>query len=266
MEIKPGLYSKCRAPFRRIRVLNLKIRTFFCPSNFVNAFNRGFLHSNHSVGPLFPTLRPRFTEKRLFNILTLLVTASLGLSVFFNGVDVSAQTQSNKIIVDNFEKPGKTNLLGGEFGAFNDKSALGYCYLFFVENKEKEVPEGNRYSLYLQWDTSKEGAYGGFWTDLKHVNLEGINYVTFHVKGAKGGEKFKVGLRGKREDTYETKILIQDVLSGGVTTQWQKVVIPLKQFKAVQDWSDVNLFSISFEYAFGSGKGAIVIDEIAFEK
>ena len=188
------------------------------------------------------------------------------LSVFFNYAEVGAQDQSNKVMVDNFEKPGKQNCRKGDFGAFSDPKSLGYCYLFFVQNKENNVLGASRYSLYIEWDTSKEGAYGGYWTDLKHLNLEDFNYLTFYLKGMKGRETFKVGLRGPLSSTYETKTLIGRALNKGVTTKWQKVTIPLKWFGAVMDWSDVNVLSINFENAFGSKKGAILIDEIAFEK
>lgn len=187
-------------------------------------------------------------------------------SVVFSYIEVGAQEQSHKIIVDNFEKPGKKNCRNGDFGAFSDPKSLGRCYLFFFQNKEKNVLGESKYSLYIEWDTSKKGAYGGFWTDLKHLNIEEYNSVSFWVKGLKGKEKFKVGLRGGLDSTYETKTLIDRALKNGVTTAWQKVTFPLKWFGAVQDWRDVNMLSINFENAFGSEKGAILIDEIAFEK
>ena len=186
--------------------------------------------------------------------------------LFYPIYNLHAQAQSDKIIVDNFESPGKQNFLGGDLGAFSDPKILGSCYLFFLENKQKDVSSNNKYSLYIQWDTSKEGAYGGYWTDLKHLNLENFNYLTFYVKGLKGGENFKVGLRGKADTAYETKILINKALKKGATTEWQKVTIPLQWFEAIQDWRDINIFSINFEHAFGSGKGAILVDDIAFEK
>lgn len=188
------------------------------------------------------------------------------LFIFFNRVDATPQVYSDKIIVDNFENPGKKNLLGGDFGAFGDEKNLGRCHLFFVENRQKDSLSENRYSLYIQWDTTKTGAYGGYWTDLKHLHLENFNYLTLFLRGIKGGEIFKVGLRGKLNATYEDKIPINEVLSKGVTTEWQKVILPLKQFRAIQDWRDVNILSFNFENAFGSDKGALLIDDIIFEK
>jgi hypothetical protein len=196
--------------------------------------------------------------------LTLIV--GICVSGVFSYVEAGAQDQTDKIIVDDFEKPGKQNCRGGDFGAFSDPKSLGHCYLFFVQNKENNVLGASRYSLYIEWDTSKDGAYGGYWTVLKHLNLDDFNYLTFYLKGMKGRETFKVGLRGPLSSTYETKTLIGRALNKGVTTKWQKVTIPLKWFGGVMDWSDVNVLSINFENAFGSGKGAVLIDEIAFEK
>jgi hypothetical protein len=198
---------------------------------------------------------------------TISISIWISLLLLFSWcIGAGAQDQTNKIIVDDFEKPGKRNSRGGDFGAFADDKSLGHCYLFFFQNKEDNALGGSKYSLYIEWDTTKEGAYGGYWTDLKHLNLEEFNYLTFFVKGMKGGEVFKVGLRGPLNSTYETKTLILQALNKGVEVKWQKVMIPLKWFGAVMNWSDVNILSINFENAFGSGKGAILIDEIAFEK
>lgn len=188
------------------------------------------------------------------------------LVIVFHSGTISAQLQSDRIVVDDFEKPGKKNSLGGDFGAFSDKEGLGHCYLFFSENKGSTALTQGHYALYIQWDTSKDGAFGGYWTELKHLNLESYNYVSFYVKGLKGGEVFKVGLRGPVNSSFETKVEITKALKSGITTDWQKVTIPLKWFSAVEKWDDVNVFSINFEKAFGSEKGAILLDDIAFEQ
>lgn len=185
----------------------------------------------------------------------------------FHILKVFAQnTSSNVIVVDNFENPGKENLLGGDFGAFSDPDNLGKCYLFFSQNKHENVLNESTYSLYIQWDTTKKGAYGGYWSDLKHLNLEDFNYLSFYVKGSHGGEIFKVGLRGKSDAVYEFKININEILIRGVTTEWQKVTIPLKRFKSVNDWHDVNVISINFENTFNSKEGSIILDEFVFGK
>jgi hypothetical protein len=170
----------------------------------------------------------------------------------------------NRILVDNFERPGPGNGLDKSTGAFSDPGGLGNCYVFFTAMKDQALGEKG-HSLYVKWDTSKPGSWGGYWTDLGHLDLQGIAKLTFYVKGLRGKERFKVGLRGEYQAKYETKLLINDVLPDGITTEWQKVAIPLRSFKAVPKWNDVNILSFSFENAFGSDRGAILIDEISFE-
>lgn len=192
----------------------------------------------------------------------------LGMALLFvmtAGFSAPSAAETNRIIVDNFEKPGKKNLRGGEFGAFGDPNGIGQCYLFFSQIKDAPQKKSNKYALYIQWNTAKSGAFGGYWTQLMNLDLEKSNYLTFLVKGSRGGEKFKVGLRGDIKATHETKVHINKALSKGVTTQWQMVKMPLKWFKIIENWHHVNVLSINFEYEFGSGDGSIWIDEVAFE-
>ncbi len=205
-------------------------------------------------------------EDLYMRIRSFLIQIVLLFSALLCCFEVDAQDKSHLIIVDDFEKPGKKNVLNGDFGAFSDPDKLGRCYLFFFDNKEKVVHADNRYSLYIQWDTSKKGAYGGYWTKVNHLNVKDFNNLSFYVKGTKGGEIFKVGVRGGLDSVYENKILINKVLKKGVSTEWQKVKIPLLLFTAIDDWSDVNVISINFEHDFGSSKGSVLIDELAFEK
>jgi hypothetical protein len=170
-----------------------------------------------------------------------------------------------KILVDNFEAAGPENALGNRSGAYADPKALGYCYSFFTARQD-QIWSGKGHSLYLKFDTSRPGAWAGYWMDLGHADLTEYKFLTFYLKGLQGGELFKIGLRGKRETDSETKLLVSEILAGGVTTQWQKVGIPLRLFQAVRTWEDVNILSFNFEFAEGSRSGAILIDEIAFEK
>jgi hypothetical protein len=171
----------------------------------------------------------------------------------------------DRMLIDDFERAGPDNALGKRSGAFADSKGLGYCYVFFTD-KADQTWGGGGHSLYLKFDTAKPGAWAGYWTDLGHANLGEFKFLTFYLKGLRGGELFKIGLRGERETNYETKLPIGAVVAGGVTTQWQKVSIPLKLFQTVRNWEDVGILSFNFEFSEGSRSGAILIDEIAFEK
>ena len=198
---------------------------------------------------------------------------SLGLAVLMAavpafppaGMGFQGAAARQRILVDDFERTDPENALGKRPGAFADPKGLGYCYVFFTA-KEDQTWGGKGHSLYLKFETSKPGSWGGYWTDLNHLNLKESNFLTFYLKGLQGGEQFKVGLRGERESERETKLLIGEVLAGGVTTEWQKVSIPLRLFQEIRNWDDVNILSFSFEFAAGSRSGAVLIDEIAFEK
>ena len=189
----------------------------------------------------------------------------VGLLLLWSPPAAPAKEPSKRILVDDFERPGSQNRLGGNSGAFSDSKGLGSCYVFPVTNPDQTFGRKGT-SLPVQWDTAKAGSFAGYWSNLQHLNLEQFNYLTFQLRGLAGGEKFKIGLRGKADDTYETKVLIDDAVKEGTTKEWKKVVMPLKWFKSVQDWKDVSVVSINFEQAFGSDRGAILIDDIAFEK
>jgi hypothetical protein len=193
---------------------------------------------------------------------TLLLTAFVCLSA---QAPERRGTAPSAILVDDFEHAGPENARGQRSGAFADPGGLGYCYVFFTVAID-QVWGGKGHSLYVKFDTSKPGAWGGYWTSLGHLDLAGFEYLAFSVKGLQGAEHFTIGLKGKLDASSETKVAIEDALPGGVTTAWQRVRIPLRAFTAIRDWSDVNTLSFNFESSAGSRAGAIVIDEIAFEK
>lgn len=196
-----------------------------------------------------------------------LVTSVVASALALPGVTADAPMDAalSRIVAEDFDFPKRyTKSAKAPYGAFADDNSLGQCYVFFEDDKD-DVLSGGGFSLLLQWDTSQPGAYAGYWQELSSLNLSDHNFLTFFIKGSKGGEILKVGLRGKR-DSYESKIFVHEALRTGVTTNWQKIVIPLGWFQAVESWSDVSVFSLNFEHAFGSGKGQILVDEIAFEK
>jgi len=87
--------------------------------------------------------------------------------------------------------------------------------------------------------------------------------LTFWVKGKRGGETFEIGMNdtvsNKREDAVFAGSIYR-YLPGGVTTEWQQVVIPLEDFFG-PDLSRV--YSVVFNYN-EVGEGALWIDGVAF--
>ncbi len=91
----------------------------------------------------------------------------------------------------------------------------------------------------------------------------GATTLVFWVRGSQGGETFEVGLKDTsgRADA-EKKVQISDYINGQVTTEWQKVEIPLSRFSGV-DTSTLD--NVNFGFNFSHGRGTIFVDILAFD-
>lgn len=209
-----------------------------------------------------PSVPPCSRLRRLREGVASLMVLSLALLGMCYGQDATA---INRMLVDDFGHSAR-NALGRNSGAFSDPDGLGYCYVFVTQETEKASRSKNR-SLYIKWDTTKLGSWGGYWTDVGHAKVQGAEKLVFSLKGLRGGERFTIGIRGEvQSGTHESKLFVQDVLPGGVTTEWQKVVVPLRRFGAMQKWRSIAVISLNFENQSGSDRGAILIDDISFER
>jgi len=162
--------------------------------------------------------------------------------------------------VADFDSGSKPNNLGGDFGAWNkDETDLTQTCM---DSFSSEVKYGDKgYSLKLAYDVdSPNPAYNGFWTKLQNQNLIDYKELVFYVKGEeeKGfTTRFKVELKNPTQ--------VASFLVAGVTSDWQKVVIPLQKFKAITDWSQMTEFVVVFDDLTSNPKeGVIYIDDIYF--
>ncbi len=111
----------------------------------------------------------------------------------------------------------------------------------------------------LKYNVSGEKQESGFWFGLVGKDLSKYGIVVFWVKGEKGGEVFKVGM--KDGSSFEEKLDIKTYLPAGVTTEWQKVTVPLADFKSIYDWYNMDNFSITFHNDYGQPfTGVIYLD------
>jgi len=93
--------------------------------------------------------------------------------------------------------------------------------------------------------------------------IKNNGYLQFMVKGEKGDEDMMVnlGIGGNRSTPH---VKISDYLENNITTNWQKVMIPLTDFN--HDFSE-NAFkvqTISFNIPWRQGKYRIYIDDLGF--
>ncbi len=96
-------------------------------------------------------------------------------------------------------------------------------------------------------------------------DLSQYSTVTFWVKGKRGGETFEVGMNDTVSNKREDAVFVGSIyryLPGGVTTQWQRVVVPLEDFFG-PDLSRV--YSLVFNYN-EEGDGEFWIDGLTFHK
>lgn len=170
--------------------------------------------------------------------------------------------RSNAVIlkVADFDSGQKPNNLGGDFGAW-DKDPTDFTQTC-LDSFSSEVKCGDKgYSLKLTYDVdSPNPAYNGFWTKLQNQDLKAYKELVFFVKGdeEKGfTRRFKVELKNPTQ--------VSSFLVSGITSEWQKVVVPLKKFKRITDWSKMTEFVIVFDDLTSNPKeGIIYFDDIYF--
>jgi len=162
--------------------------------------------------------------------------------------------------VADFDSGEKPNNLGGDFGAW-DKDPTDLTQTC-MDSFSSEVKYGEKgYSLKLTYDVgSPNPAYNGFWTKLQNQDLRDYKELVFYVKGdeEKGfTRRFKVELKNPTQ--------VGSFLVMGVTSEWQKVIIPFLKFKTITDWSQMTEFVVVFDDLTSNPKeGVIYIDDVYF--
>jgi len=170
-------------------------------------------------------------------------------------------------ILDNFNDGGVTNRWGGSTGAFTGNG--GTCTIL----NDSSVPFEGDFCLKLNYDVTAATSYSGYYTQLQSTNFSTRGYlgIRFYVKGAVGGEFFKIEIKnnGSNANTNQASLYITDYLDGGVTTSWRPVNIPFHNFANISDWTSMKELVITFEgdNARTNGSpdaGTIYIDKIEF--
>ncbi len=167
---------------------------------------------------------------------------------------------------------------------FNDLNSLNNWRLFTYAGGDGGAGTCvNSYSTNSGWDNgylkldyniSSSGSYSWYASRLGSQNLSSSNFnaLMFMVKGNTGGEYFKITLKTEEcnaSNRISASVYINDFLNSGVTGSWQKVLIPLKNFSNITNFSEMKEFSFAFENTYSSSIGAplsgtIYIDNIKF--
>jgi len=167
------------------------------------------------------------------------------------------------LMLDDFDDGAKPNNLGGDLGAWDRDPAddTQTCREYFTS----EVKCGDKgYSMKIDYDVdSPSPAFNGYWTKLQGIDVTPYKNFVFYVKGdEKDGftTQFKIELKNEKKELgrYYVK---------GVTSEWQKVIVPLKDFVGITDFSKMTEFVVVFEDRIATDRdGAIYIDNLHFSK
>jgi len=119
--------------------------------------------------------------------------------------------------------------------------------------------------LVYRFSDGGNGGWGVHWVGSASGHLVATQYqaLTFWVRGAKGGEKFQVGLKDRNQREGYLEIQTWAV----ITTDFKQVVLPLSQFKDEKGQAvDTSIVeNVSFGFNSTHGPGDICIDDIAFQ-
>lgn len=203
--------------------------------------------------------------------------------IFYVALRCQAGAEGLDILVADFE--AYPNNLGGEMGLYgslepnwNDKNTPPSWY---YDSKlawydPKNVHGGKQSFMLVNGLGAKSSElWGSLGIDLGPVmdpdsyprkiagiDVSGFKYLTFWVKGEKGGEHLEVIFRDSKAITYmpQAKHIVNNA-----TTEWQKVTISLDDVRGQVDLTSLVHIGMAFGADVGNKKGDIVyIDDIVF--
>ncbi|MGA9348672.1 MAG: carbohydrate binding domain-containing protein, partial [Anaerolineae bacterium] len=157
------------------------------------------------------------------------------------------------IAVDNFNDMTGENGLGGGLWADAGNGAT-------IDAAHDPVNAyGNTGAGYrISYSGVTEYGWAAFGTNLVGLDASDCAALSFHIKGANGGEKPNVYLS---DGTIESFVNIEDHII--VTTSWQRVDILLEDFAAKGiDFANLAYFQVIFEWE--GMEGTVYLDNIQF--
>ena len=192
--------------------------------------------------------------------------------------------EEGEILISDFE--GWPNNLGGEMGVYgalepnwDNIATVPYSWVYepITPGYDPANVHGGRQSFKLVngLGLKPELTWGSFAMDLgptvdltvvpkkvESLDASGYRYLTFWVKGEKGGEKMQFLMRDAHALNYMPQIKhpLHDA-----ATEWQKIVISLEEISNKVDLSQLDNIGIAFGKDVGNMLGEIIyIDDFIF--
>lgn len=208
-----------------------------------------------------------------------LCIAILNILCFADGSNGAEKGFIAPLVLSDYDNGTLITNLGGLSGGDEEKPGL----TFTIISADDEFTKGNSgYSLRLDYDVSNLGEYSFYWVKLKPeidgkpgttgtLDLTSYNYLSFWVKGIHEEGNIKVELHQESNgdgiftfgrDITSYVYVNAYTASGAINKDWQKVIIPLKDFAKITDWSKMLELVLVFENRAGNKKGSMYIDDI----
>ena len=178
-------------------------------------------------------------------------------------------------LLDDFSQGTSSNLWGGVTATYmNSGATINASYV----SDTAVVFGSSGKSLQLTYDVTPSTSWASYNTSLGNTNFSagsgyGFKYLSFWVKGSANNILFKIQITNNDSsaNTNSASVYVTDYLTGGVTTSWQKVVIPLDAFMNITNWTSIKDMSIVFENSQSGWNGTplsgtVYIDNISFGK
>lgn len=210
-------------------------------------------------------------DVKMKKVLTVILTMmAMGMSVAAEAMESAAE---GVLWIDRMDSNARNERGGRNSIYMQAPSRAG-----FSKASEYGKGEGNS-GLKILFDKKNEGGprgdggFCGYYTLVKqgrdgYLDASPYKYLTFWVKGEKGGEEFVIGVADKMWEAMDDSVKSQPISAylpaGKVTTDWQLAVIPLDEWFI--DWKFTHAVSICFEgdlYPEGAAQGVVYLDDLA---
>lgn len=186
-------------------------------------------------------------------------------------IDSIQLNSSKNLVIENFDvKDFKANYTGGRMFEETDHSVSGEVGCSIEWSPDSTNAYGNKGDSLKIFYSNPGGAanWTNYWLLYSFFRAEGgfdassYNTLSAKIKGAQGGEMFRVAL--KDNSSYQGAKVNLDVtnyLTGGVTTNWQDLTVPLSDFIGL-DLENLKLYEFNMDYiGTGAQSGTVFIDD-----
>lgn len=194
----------------------------------------------------------------------------MSVFIFLLSICVAAPAWSEtRLVIADFDGESLVNNLQGESctWAVGREDASG---LIRATTGKVNGPSGETGALKIDYDLNvPDDAVCGFSTQLRRFDASPFDHFEFFVKGdAKAGypkdikiefSKTRITSDGE-EETIKGSYVVK-----GITSEWQRVSIPLNVMNGIDDWNNIGEFVIALQKRrIGGGRGALYFDDMSF--